>query len=102
VVRIRLRRGGKKNRPSYRVVVVDQRARRDGRVIETLGYYDPLTKPSTIKISHEKVREWVEKGAQLSDSVKSLMKKAETVPQAEVEAAVAVQEPTPPPPSQET
>ncbi|MCK4546504.1 MAG: 30S ribosomal protein S16 [Candidatus Eisenbacteria sp.] len=93
MVRIRLKRGGKTNRPCYRVVVMDARTRRDGRVIETVGFYDPLTTPSTIRISQDRVRSWIEKGAQLSDSVKSLMKKAESLPQ---EEAVAVQEPVPP------
>lgn len=80
MVRIRLWRAGKKNRPSYRVVVMDGRTRRDGRVIENVGYYDPLTRPATVKLEQERIREWVAKGAQMSDSVRSLLKQSEATP----------------------
>ena len=80
MVRIRLWRAGKKNRPSYRVVVIDGRTRRDGRVIENVGFYDPLTRPATVKLEEKRIREWVAKGAQMSDSVRSLLKQSEAAP----------------------
>ena len=83
MVRIRLWRGGKRSRPSYRVVVVDSRSRRDGRVIENVGFYDPLTRPATIQLSMDRIHSWIGKGAQMSESVRSLVKKAETLPGSE-------------------
>lgn len=94
VVRIRLRRGGKKNRPFYRVVVVDSRARRDGRVLENVGYYDPLTVPSTIRLSGDRIQWWVGKGAQMSRPVKALFKRAGAL---EPPTVSPVGEPAPPP-----
>jgi len=73
-VSIRLRRMGSTRRPSYRVVVADSRSPRDGRFIEILGHYDPLTSPPTVKIDREKVRTWISKGAQPSNTVKKLIK----------------------------
>jgi small subunit ribosomal protein S16 len=99
VVRIRLWRGGKRNRPSYRIVVVDSRSRRDGRVIENVGYYDPLTEPATIQVSQDRIREWVEKGAQMSASVRALLKKTGAFPRGET---TIVHRPAAPPPSEET
>ncbi len=64
---------GRKNRPSYRIVVADSRSPRDGRFIETVGHYDPLTDPATIKVDEEKIREWLGQGAQPSETVKSLL-----------------------------
>ena len=76
-VTIRLRRTGAKKAPSYRVVVADSRYPRDGRFIEEIGYYDPLTEPVTIKIDMEKANNWIQNGAQPTDTVKALLKKAE-------------------------
>ena len=75
-VKIRLRRIGAKKAPSYRVVVADSRYPRDGRFIEEIGYYNPLTEPSTIKIDLEKAKNWIANGAQPTDTVKVLLKKA--------------------------
>lgn len=75
-VRIRLRRMGAKKQPFYRVVVADSRSPRDGRFIEEIGYYDPLTDPAVIKINEAKAKDWLKKGAQLSDTAKALFKKA--------------------------
>ena len=75
-VKIRLRRTGAKKAPSYRVVVADSRYPRDGRFIEEIGYYNPLTEPSTIKIDLEKAKNWIANGAQPTDTVKVLLKKA--------------------------
>ena len=75
-VKIRLRRTGAKKAPSYRVVVADSRYPRDGRFIEELGYYNPLTEPSTIKIDLDKAKNWIANGAQPTDTVKVLLKKA--------------------------
>ncbi len=74
-VKIRLRRMGAKGRPFYRMVVADSRAARDGRFIEAIGYYDPLTDPVTIKIDGEKAVSWLSKGAQPSDTARALLKK---------------------------
>ena len=99
MVRIRLWRGGKKGRPSYRVVVVDSKSRRDGRVIENVGHYDPLTDPATIRLSVDRIQSWIDKGAQMSDSVKSLLKKAETLPPSQT---TFEPEPVSPPPAPES
>jgi small subunit ribosomal protein S16 len=69
-----LTRVGSTKNPIYRVVVADSRARRDGRVIETIGHYDPRTEPSRIEIDVEKAKAWLAKGAQPSDTVKRLLK----------------------------
>jgi small subunit ribosomal protein S16 len=66
--------GAKKN-PFYRIVVADSRYPRDGRFIEEIGYYNPLTEPSEVKVDAEKVKEWIKNGAQPTDTVKSLFKK---------------------------
>jgi len=73
-VSIRLRRMGSTRRPSYRVVVADSRSPRDGRFIEIIGHYNPLTSPPTVKIDREKARSWISKGAQPSNTVKKLIK----------------------------
>ncbi|MCQ2436561.1 MAG: 30S ribosomal protein S16 [Clostridia bacterium] len=75
-VKIRLTRIGKKKAPVYRVVVADSRYPRDGRFIEELGYYDPNTDPATLKVDTDKAAEWVKNGAQPTETVKSLLKKA--------------------------
>lgn len=74
MVKIRLRRLGAKKNPFYRVVVADSRYPRDGRFIEEIGTYDPLTNPSTIKIDAEKANKWLANGAQPTDTVKQLLK----------------------------
>ncbi|MBQ7357858.1 MAG: 30S ribosomal protein S16 [Clostridia bacterium] len=76
MVKIRLRRMGMKKAPFYRVVVADSRYPRDGRFIEEIGYYNPATEPAEIKIDAEKATEWIKKGAQPTDTVKSLLKKS--------------------------
>jgi small subunit ribosomal protein S16 len=73
-VRIRLTRVGARNNPIWRVVATDQRNPRDGRFIEVLGHYNPQTDPSTIELDEEKLRTWIGKGAQPSNTVKTLMK----------------------------
>ena len=72
--RIRLARVGSKKNPIYRVVVADARSPRDGKFIEIVGRYNPQTQPSTIELDEAKVRDWIAKGAQPSDSVRRLMK----------------------------
>ena len=75
-VKIRLKRVGKKKHPSYRVVVADARSPRDGRIIENIGWYNPLVEPSAIHIDAEKALGWLKNGAQPTDSVTSLLKRA--------------------------
>jgi len=75
-VRIRLKRMGAKKKPFYRVVVADSRSPRDGRFIEEIGYYNPTTQPTTIKIDLEKAGVWLSRGALPTDTVKELFAKA--------------------------
>ncbi len=75
MVKIRLRRGGKKHKPAYRVVVADSRCPRDGAFIEIIGHYDPLTDPATVSINEEKTLKWLGRGAQPTDTVHSLLRK---------------------------
>ncbi|MEE0204928.1 MAG: 30S ribosomal protein S16 [Oscillospiraceae bacterium] len=77
MVKIRLRRMGAKKNPYYRVVVADSRDPRDGKFIEEIGTYDPLTTPATIKIDMERAKYWIGCGAQPTDTVRGLLKKAE-------------------------
>ena len=72
MVKIRLRRIGAKKQPTYRFVVADARAPRDGRFIEILGHYNPRTEPRTVVVDEEKAREWLAKGAQPSETVRRL------------------------------
>ena len=74
MVKIRLRRMGAKKAPFYRVVVADSRSPRDGRCIEEIGTYSPLTEPATINIDAEKAQAWIKKGAQPTDTVRGLLK----------------------------
>ena len=74
--RIRLRRVGRKKQPEYRIVVAESTKARDGRVVETLGHYNPRTKPETITVDADKARSWLGKGATPSETVRSLFKKA--------------------------
>ncbi|HZP39051.1 MAG TPA: 30S ribosomal protein S16 [Methylomirabilota bacterium] len=81
-VHIRLRRTGTTRKPAYRVVVADSRAARDGKFIEVLGHYNPLTNPPTVKIEVERVNEWIKKGAQPSNTVKNLLARVGTAAKA--------------------
>ena len=76
MVKIRLRRKGAKKAPYYRIIVADSRSPRDGRCIEEIGTYDPLTEPATITVDAEKAQQWIKNGAQPTDTVKALLKKA--------------------------
>ncbi|MBE6634513.1 MAG: 30S ribosomal protein S16 [Ruminococcaceae bacterium] len=75
-VKMRLRRMGAKKAPFYRVIVADSRSPRDGRFIEEIGYYNPLTNPVDIKIDAEKAKKWLGNGAQPTETVKALLKKS--------------------------
>ncbi len=74
MIKLRLRRTGAKKKPSYRIVVADARAKRDGRFIETVGHYNPLTHPSTIVLDNDRARYWLSQGAQPTDRVAKLLK----------------------------
>ena len=76
MVKIRLRRMGAKKAPFYRVVVADSRFARDGRFIEEIGYNDPTKEPSVVKIDAEKAKQWLANGAQPTDTVREILKKA--------------------------
>jgi len=76
MVKLRLRRMGAINRPFYRIVAVDSRKKRDGAYLEAVGYYDPKSEPLTLKVDAEKIMKWLDVGAQPTDTVKSLFKKA--------------------------
>lgn len=76
MVKIRLQRQGKKKAPFYHIVVADSRAPRNGRIIEQLGTYDPMTKPETIVLDKEKVANWIKNGAKPTDTAKWLIEKA--------------------------
>lgn len=95
MVKIRLKRQGAKKAPFYRVVVADSRSPRDGRNIEEIGTYDPMTKPATVKIDMERAKYWISCGAQPTDTVRGLLKMAEAsapaAPAEVVEAAEAAE-----------
>ncbi|MBQ7688197.1 MAG: 30S ribosomal protein S16 [Clostridia bacterium] len=76
MVKIRLRRMGAKKAPFYRIVVADSRYPRDGRFIEEIGYYNPMTEPAVIKVDADKAKQWIANGAQPTDTVKNLLKKS--------------------------
>ncbi len=76
MVRLRLTRRGAKKRPFYRIVAADSRSPRDGRIIEQLGYYNPVSEPDELKVDLERVDYWLSTGAQPSDTVASLIKRA--------------------------
>ena len=78
-VKIRLKRMGAKKSPFYRVVVADERAPRDGKFIEEIGYYNPLTDPADIKINAEEATKWLNNGAQPTETVRTLLKKSEII-----------------------
>lgn len=75
-VKIRLRRMGAKKSPFYRIVVADSRFPRDGRFIEEIGTYNPLTDPATVNVDADRAQEWIKKGAQPTDTVRGILKKA--------------------------
>ncbi|MGH2381085.1 MAG: 30S ribosomal protein S16 [Candidatus Limnocylindria bacterium] len=85
-VRIRLTRIGATKRPAYRVIAIDKRRSRDGRALEILGFYDPLTEPATVNLDTEKIHAWIGKGAQPSETVAKLMRQAEKAAQQPAEA----------------
>ena len=76
MVRIRLARGGAKKKPYYRIVVADQRCKRDGRYLERIGFYNPMVKENRIEFDTERLKHWLSVGAQPSDRVSKLMKLA--------------------------
>ena len=76
MVKIRLRRMGAKKNPYYRIVVADSHSPRDGRCIEEIGTYDPLANPAAVNVDAEKVQTWIKNGAQPTDTVRGLLKKA--------------------------
>ena len=77
MVKIRLQRAGAKKAPFYHIVVADSRSPRDGRIVEKIGTYDPMTNPATIKLDKEKVERWIKNGAKPTDTVKALIEKAQ-------------------------
>ena len=77
MVKIRLQREGKKKAPFYHIVVADSKSPRDGKIIEKIGTYDPMTEPSTIVLDQEKVAQWIKNGAKPTDTVKDLIEKAQ-------------------------
>ena len=81
-VRLRLTRKGAKKRPFYRIVAADSEAPRDGRFLEVLGYYDPLKDPALVQMDEDKVRKWIQRGAKVSNTVGSILRKkgVSTVP----------------------
>ena len=76
-IKIRLTRMGSKKKPTYRIVAVNSETRRDGRPLEFLGYYNPMTDPIELKVDQDKVQKWLDRGAQPSDTVRSLLKAAQ-------------------------
>ena len=76
MLKIRLRRMGAKKQPFYRIIVADSRAPRDGAFVEELGYYNPTTDPAELKVNNERAQEWMKNGAQPTDTVRGLLKKA--------------------------
>lgn len=82
MVRIRLRRMGAKKKPFYRIVVAEKRSPRDGRFIETIGTYNPLTEPETVDLKHERAAHWLSVGAQPSDAVARLLRTAKLLDEA--------------------
>ncbi|MBQ4616075.1 MAG: 30S ribosomal protein S16 [Mailhella sp.] len=74
-VKVRMTRSGSKKHPFYRIVAINSDARRDGRPLEFLGYYNPCTNPGTLSIDADKLNAWIEKGAEMTDTVRTLVKK---------------------------
>jgi small subunit ribosomal protein S16 len=86
MVRIRLTRTGAKKKPSYRVIVADSRSPRDGRALENLGHYNPMVEPPELVLDVARADYWISKGAQPSDTVSSLLKRARAATPAESQA----------------
>lgn len=76
MIKLRLRRMGAKKRPSYRIVAADSRSPRDGRFIEVVGFYDPITNPATIRLDEERAKHWLSVGAQPTETVRDILFKA--------------------------
>ena len=93
MVRIRLRRMGKKKQPSYRVVVADLEAPRDGRFIEIIGFYNPRTDPPTIEIKADRAQYWLSQGAQPSDPAARLLRKVGILPEIDYATGQTVEQP---------
>ena len=74
-VKVRMTRSGSKKRPFYRIVAINRDARRDGRPLDFIGHYNPCTNPGTLSIDTEKLNAWIEKGAEMTDTVRTLVKK---------------------------
>lgn len=87
MVVIRMRKMGSKKRPFFRVVVTDSRIARDSSFVEIVGHYNPRTKPAKVEIDRERINHWVGKGAQLSDTVRTLLKRHMTVPASAADAS---------------
>jgi small subunit ribosomal protein S16 len=93
VIKLRLRRTGAKKRPSYRIVAAEHSSPRDGRFIEIIGHYNPLTEPATVKVNEERARYWLSVGAQPSETVAGLLKRAGVTASAEATAETPVADP---------
>ena len=94
-VRIRLTRVGATKRPSYRVVAIDKHRARDGRALEILGFYDPLTDPATVKLDAERIQAWISKGAQPSETVVKLLRQAQKGPPVDTARPQTAEKPKP-------
>ena len=92
---LRLRRMGSKKRPFYRIVAADNRFQRDGRFLEICGYYDPMVKPYKLHVERDKIEAWLGKGAQMSETVESLLRKEGIVQEFNRAKTAPVQEKTP-------
>ena len=79
MLKIRLFRTGKKGQPSYRVVIAEARSKRNGRYVENIGFYNPLTEPATFKVKKDRLNYWLEKGAQPTETVRKLLKKSKLI-----------------------
>ena len=75
MIKLRLRRMGAKKRPSYRIVAADSRSPRDGRFIESFGFYDPVTEPATVRVDADRARHWLSVGAQPTDTVRDIFRR---------------------------
>jgi len=91
MVTIRMRRHGAKKSPFYRMVVIDSHSARDGRALEVVGHYDPKTQPETLRVERERIDHWVGQGAQLSDTVRSLLARQPIVDVVESEQTEVVE-----------
>ncbi len=87
MIKLRLRRMGAKKRPSYRIVVADSRTKRDGRIVEQIGFYDPLTEPATLKVNEERAAYWLSVGAQPTETVHILLRNQGLIPDDKAERA---------------